>query len=178
MRDEIPDIWLIFELWMDLGVLDMAVSRTPAGYQCGVSTLSTPHRTFSERVTCLRNGQRKGNGSTVINWPQTQTSPPWHQWLPVYIDSLGNFQTKHLLIKPLCFEWQGYFGNMVDTWPDDCREGGERTKLSFWYTKFLENYSVNLIFSNNYSLLSRSHLAMYQALLYLKTNQPVCLFSH
>ena len=77
MRDEIPDIWLIFELWMDLGVLDMAairnlltaaaVSRTPAGYQRGVSTLSTPHRTFSERATCLRNGQRKGNGSTVIN---------------------------------------------------------------------------------------------------------------
>ena len=67
---------------------------------------------------------------------------------------------------------------MLGTWPDDCRTGGERTKLSFWCTKFLDNYSVNLNFSNNYSLLSCSHLTRYQASLYLKTNLPVCLFTH
>ena len=63
-------------------------------------------------------------------------------------------------------------------WSDDCRTGGDRTKLSFWNTKFLGKYSVNLNLSNNYSLLYRSHLAMYQASLYLKTNLPVCLFTH
>ena len=52
-----------------------------------------------------------------------------------------------------------------------------RTKLSFWNTKFLEKFSINLNFSNNYSLLSWSHLAMYQASLYLKTNLRVCLFT-
>ena len=30
----------------------------------------------------------------------------------------------------------------------------------------------------SFPLLCCSHLAMYQALLYLKTNQPVCLFTH
>ena len=52
-----------------------------------------------------------------------------------------------------------------------------RPKLGFWNTKFLGKYSVNLNFSNNYSLLSWSHLAMYQASLYLKTNLRVCLFT-
>ena len=38
-----------------------------------------------------------------------------------------------------------------------------RPKLSFWNTKFLGKYSVNLNLSNKYSLLFRSHLGMYQA---------------
>ena len=42
----------------------------------------------------------------------------------------------------------------------------------------LEIYSINLNFSTNYLLLCCSHLAMYQALLYLKTNLPVSLFTH
>ena len=67
---------------------------------------------------------------------------------------------------------------MPRTWPDDCKTGGERTKCSFWYTKFLENYSVNMNFSPSHSLLFFSHLAMYQALLYLKINLTVCLFTH
>ena len=52
-----------------------------------------------------------------------------------------------------------------------------RPKLSFWNTKFLGKYSVNLNLSNNYSPLSRSHLGMHQASLYLKTNLRVCLFT-
>ena len=67
---------------------------------------------------------------------------------------------------------------MLGTWPNDCRTGVGRTKLSFWNTKFLEKYSVNLNFSTTYSHPWYSHRAMYQALLYLKTNQPVCLFTH
>ena len=67
---------------------------------------------------------------------------------------------------------------MLGTWPNDCRTGVGRTKLSFWNTKFLEKYSVNLNFSTTYSHPWYSHLAMYQALLYLKTNLPVCLFTH
>ena len=66
---------------------------------------------------------------------------------------------------------------MLGTWPEDCRRGVERTKLSFWNTKFLEKYSVNLNFSTNYSHPWYSHMAMYKALLYLKTNLPLCLFT-
>ena len=67
---------------------------------------------------------------------------------------------------------------MLGTWKDNCMTGEERTKLSFWYSKFLDNYSVNLNFSTIYSLQYCSHLTMYQASWYLKTNLPVCLFPH
>ena len=67
---------------------------------------------------------------------------------------------------------------MLGTWKDNCMTGEERTKLSFWYSKFLDNYSVNFNFSTIYSLQYCSHLTMYQASWYLKTNLPVCLFPH
>ena len=51
-------------------------------------------------------------------------------------------------------------------------------KINFWFTKFWGKHSVNQNFSLIMSLLFLSHLAMNQALLYLKTNQPVCLFTN
>ena len=59
----------------------------------------------------------------------------------------------------------------LGTWSDDCRTGGDRTKLSFWNTQFLEKYSVNLIFSTTCSLLCYSHPG-YVSSIIIPQNKP------
>ena len=107
----------------------------------------------------------------------------WHQMLArsCQLQVIFGFLKPLFHVQILDWSWSVDKNDGVvrlHTWKGDFGTGEERTKSCLSSARFLLNLDVNLDFSTNIFPLTWSHLVLYQVPLYLKTNLPVCLFTH